>query len=511
MAETTTNRKVFTLLQVTKSIQKTLSERYNNTYWIRAEMNKINFYSHSGHCYPELVEKVNGKVIAQIKSILWKDDYKNINNNFLKILKEPLKDGIKILFLAKITFDPAFGLALQIVDIDPAYTLGDLEKEKHETIERLKNEGLFDRNKNLQIPLLPQRIAIISVETSKGYADFVKVLETNSWNYQFFHLLFPSLLQGEKAIDSIIGQLKQIKKVQGHFDVVAIIRGGGGDVGLSCYNNYELAKTIALFPLPVITGIGHATNETVVELISHSNAITPTKIAEYLLQKFHNFSVPVHRAQEKITDWAKRLISDQKSRLISEVQLFRLVTENILSQNRNGISLQVRSLSQQVQFRYKNEERLLKDLNSKLAKDSFVYLGMEKQEIRQLVISLKKDVLSQVATGKAAMQQGINILVAGVHADLALKNRSMLYNQERVREKALLLLNESNRQLDNLEKNVHNMSPFNVLKRGYSITLLKGKAIGRFTDVKADDQLETILYDGRVQSVVRTSSKTNNL
>jgi exodeoxyribonuclease VII large subunit len=109
------------------------------------------------------------------------------------------------------------------------------------------------------------------------------------------------------------------------------------------------------------------------------------------------------------------------------------------------------------------------------------------------------------------MQQGINILVAGVHADLALKNRSMLYNQERVREKALLLLNESNRQLDNLEKNVHNMSPFNVLKRGYSITLLKGKAIGRFTDVKADDQLETILYDGRVQSVVRTSSKTNNL
>lgn len=159
-------------------------------------MNKLNFYKQSGHCYPELVEKKDGKIIAQIKSHLWRDDFNRVNNNFQRILKEPLKDGIKILFQAKITFDPVHGLALWIIDIDSSYTLGDLEREKQETIKQLKEEGIFNKNKTLNLPLLPQRIAIISVETSKGYADFLKVIETNSWNYKFFHILFPSLLQG---------------------------------------------------------------------------------------------------------------------------------------------------------------------------------------------------------------------------------------------------------------------------------------------------------------------------
>src|SRR5690606_5794462 len=154
-------------------------------------------------------------------------------------------------------------------------TLGDLEKEKQETIQKLRDEGAYAKNKSLTMALLPKRIAVISVETSKGYADFMKVLETNEWDYRFYHVLFPSLLQGEKAVGSIRGQLKKIKKLKGHFDVVAIIRGGGGDVGLSCYNHYELAKDIAKFPLPVITGIGHATNETVAEMIAYSDAITP--------------------------------------------------------------------------------------------------------------------------------------------------------------------------------------------------------------------------------------------
>src|SRR5690606_17990837 len=130
----------------------------------------------------------------------------------------------------------------------------------------------YERNKKLPFPILPQRIAIISVETSKGYADFLSVIDGNPWKYKFFHFLFPSLLQGEKAVDGIIQQLRRIRKVTKHFDVVAIIRGGGGDVGLTCYNNYRLAKEIAEFPLPVITGIGHATNETVSEIIAHFNA-----------------------------------------------------------------------------------------------------------------------------------------------------------------------------------------------------------------------------------------------
>jgi exodeoxyribonuclease VII large subunit len=195
MPENVNDKQVFSLLEVTKSIEKTLEERYKSSFWVKAEMNKLNFYKQSGHCYPELVEKKDGKIITQIKSYLWKDDYFRVNNNFQRLLKEPLKDGIKILFLAKITFDTTHGLSLWILDIDPSFTLGDLEREKIEAINKLKVEGIFNKNKMLSLPLLPQRIAIISVETSKGYVDFLKVIESNSWNYKFFHFLFPSLLQ----------------------------------------------------------------------------------------------------------------------------------------------------------------------------------------------------------------------------------------------------------------------------------------------------------------------------
>src|SRR5690349_316444 len=145
MTENINGKPVYTLFEVTKSIRKTIAERYRTSYWIKAEMNKLNYYPQSGHCYPELVEKESGKVIAQVKCTLWKDDYFNINNNFLKILREPLKDGIKILFLATISFDPVHGLSVRIIDIDPGYTLGDLEAEKQETIRKLHDEGVFSR------------------------------------------------------------------------------------------------------------------------------------------------------------------------------------------------------------------------------------------------------------------------------------------------------------------------------------------------------------------------------
>lgn len=463
MPEKVADKNVFTLLEVSRSIQKTLTERYKSTYWIKAEMNKLNLYTHSGHCYPELVEKKEGKVIAQMKSILWRDDYRAINYRFLKVLNEPLKDGIKILFLASITFDPAHGLSLIIHDIDPSYTLGDIEKEKQETIKRMHTEGIFNANKLLPIPLLPQRIAIISVETSKGYADFLKVLEHNAWGYRFFQLLFPSLLQGEKAAASIIAQLRRIKKVMHHFDVVAIIRGGGGDIGLSCYNDYELAREIALFPIPVITGIGHATNETVVEMISHTNAITPTKIAEDLIQKFHNFSVPVQSAQERIAERALRLIRDEKNLFQGEVKLFRSVTQRILLENRNLIRSHARTIYQQSGFLFRSQ--------------------------REYLISLKEAIKKGVYISCASMQQELKLSAAIIRKDAA------------------ALLKNQNQDLISIEKNLYNMSPQNVLKRGYSISRHNGAAVRTYRDVKAGDRLETILYDGNLISIIESSQK----
>jgi exodeoxyribonuclease VII large subunit len=441
MPETYNNKSVFTLPDVTRSIQKTITERYKTPVWIRAELNKLNYYKQSGHCFPELVEKQEGKVLAQMRAIIWKDDFIFINREFQRVLHEPLKDGIKILFLASISFDPAHGLALRIMEIDPSFTLGDLEREKQETIQRLRIENLYDKNRELRLALLPQRMAVISVETSKGYADFIKIIQSNTQGYRFFHLLFPSILQGEKAVASMMAQLNRIRKVKDHFDLVAIVRGGGDDIGLSCYNDYRLARAIAEFPLPVLTGIGHSTNETVCEMISYSNAITPTKLAEWVLQKYHDFREPVEAANKTIMDKSLRLIIEQKTRFRSEVKMFRSVTLSKLQRNRNEMKILTGSLSQQSLFRFRNEKA------------------------------------------------GLNQL------------------QNRIPGASNILLKSRNLELEYIRQQIKNMSPENVLRRGYSITLLHGKAVKNFEDVHPGDILKTTIFSGNITSIVESTNK----
>lgn len=323
MSETMDNRKIFSLSEVTKSIAKVISSRYTSNYWIKAEMNKLNYYSHSGHCYPGLIEKSKGKVVAEMRAVIWGDDYRRINKQFITILKEPLKDGINLLICARITFDSVYGVSLNIIDIDPSFTLGELENEKQKTIERLHSENLFVYGKRLKFPLLARKIAVISVETSKGYADFLNILDNNSYGYRFFHMLFPALLQGDKAVASIVSQLKNIEKVKHYFDIVVIVRGGGGDVGLSCYNNYQLAKAIAEFPIPVLTGIGHSTNVTVSEMIAYINAITPTALADLLIRKFYDYANTVQQAKEFITLKASRRVAQENVSIANMARLLR--------------------------------------------------------------------------------------------------------------------------------------------------------------------------------------------
>lgn len=440
MPEIISDKKVFSLSEVLVSVQKTLATRYSSAFWVKAEMNKLNYYRHSGHCYPDLVDKVEGKIIAESRAILWNTDYNRINRKFQTILKEPLKDGIKILFSARVQFDPKYGLSLLILDIDPSFTLGDLEREKQETLQRLKSENRFDKNKLLKLPLLPQRIAIISVETSKGYADFLNVISGNPWKYRFFHLLFPSLLQGERAATSIIAQLRKIKKAVDHFDVVAIIRGGGGEVGLSCYNNYELAKFISEFPIPVITGIGHATNETVSEMVSHTNAITPTKLAEFLIQHFHNFSNPVKEAQQKIIDRSRRLIEENKTEFKSITRLFRSVSSKTLISSKHEVNNMSRLLGHQAFLLFIQNKEVLKNIH------------------RNITVQ------------------------TGFH------------------------LHQAKSQIESLENNMRILHPDNVLRRGYSITLLNGKSLTEVSLLKKSDVVETLLASGSFTSIV---SQTN--
>lgn len=414
MPEIVDHKTVFSLLEVSRSIQKAISERYKSLYWIKAEMNKLNHYTHSGHCYPELVEKKDGKVVAEMRSILWKADFQRINQQFLKLLNEPLRDGITILFQAAISYDPLYGFSLKIVDIDPAFVLGELEKEKRESIQKLQQEGIFQANKNLSFPLVPKRLAIISVETSKGLSDFFKIIQHNPWKYKFEYTLFPALLQGDKSVPSIIRQLANIAEKTTEFDAVAIIRGGGGDVGLSSYNNYQLAKAIAIFPVPVITGIGHSTNETVSEMVAYRNAITPSELADFLIQKFHQFAIPVDEAQNRIVQATTSIFEQEKSSLTQFSQSISWNSKAVLAAQDNRLT--------------------------------------------------------------------------------ALADHLQLFSRQLLKDKATALTS--------IERLLQLADPQQLLKRGFSITKINGKAVTQETDAHAGDEIETVLFQGTLRSTV---------
>lgn len=309
------DKNIYTLLDFCTSLENNIKNTYPKSFWIKAEISKLNLYNYSGHAYPELVEKKDNKIVAQIRSIIWKNDFLRINAKFLQVTKQPLQDGISITCRARLSYNALYGLSLIIEDIDPYITLGDLEREKFECIERLKRENIWNENKNKSLAMLPQRLAIISVKTSKGYSDFMQTIQENNHGFAFFTYMFHSLLQGDGASIQMVEALNIIEQVKDYFDCVLIIRGGGGDIGLSCYNNYMLCRKIATFPLPILTGIGHSTNETVAEMISYQNCITPTALAEFVLKRFENFQQSLDSLKDSLVKNSKLLLDREKTNL----------------------------------------------------------------------------------------------------------------------------------------------------------------------------------------------------
>lgn len=457
------NRKTFRLSEVANSIKKTLSDRYTSSFWVTGEIHKLNYYSSSGHAYPELVEKEDNKILVEMRGVIWKSNLSQINRNFNQVLQTTLQDGIKVLMLVMIEYTPMYGVQLKIIDIDPTFTLGDLEKEKRETLLRLKKENLYDLNRKTTLPLLPQRIAVISADNSKGYLDFMKILEGNPFGYKYFTMLFPALLQGDRSTQSIITQLERIKKVKHHFDAVALLRGGGGEVGLSSYNKYELSKAIAEFPLPVITGVGHSTNETVAELVSYYNAITPTKTAEFLIQKFHDFAVPLEEHNKTILRESREQLSRAKEYLMQLRRLLKTLGES-------GVE---------------REKRALANLSSQLSSAAHSSL---------------KDQLQLLQRSREQMHSLSKLLSE--------RNFSLLKELQAKITNSLERLNESETlHLNALQKQVRLLDPKNTLKRGYSITQLNGKAITGAQDLRENDEIETLLFEGSIKSKV-TQRKT---
>lgn len=316
--------------EVASSVKRTLNARYGSSFWVKAEMIKLNHYPYSGHAFPDLIEKQDDVIVAQMRAVIWSADFKRIRDKFRSCGLADLSDGITILFRASILFDEFYGLSLRIIDIDTSFTLGEMEKQRMLCIERLKAEGIYSLNSSLSLPAVPKRFAIVSVGSSKGYNDFMQIVRKHSSRFAIFTHLFPSLLQGDGAINSISEALDRINDVADCFDAVLIIRGGGGDVGLNCYNHYNLCRAVALCKLPVLTGIGHASNQTVAEQIAWCNFITPTDLADFLFSRFNN-------AYLEVLNLSKQLKSNADSILNTNNERVKLLSESLKHKIENRI------------------------------------------------------------------------------------------------------------------------------------------------------------------------------
>lgn len=435
-------KQVFSLKQVVQSIQKTIEDRYSTNYWVKAEMHKMNRYP-SGHAFPELVQKEDGKIVAQLTGTIWKQQLERINEAFIRVVKEPLQDGKTLLLLVKINYHPTFGLTLQIVDIDPSYSLGELQREREETLKKLDSLKLINRNQSREFPLLPKRIAIVSGDSSKGLSDFYQVLQENPYHYYFETTLFEAYVQGDLAVNSICSALKKIEESITEFDVVVIVRGGGAEVGMTCYNHFELCKAIASFPIPVLTGIGHSTNLTVAELVAYRNAITPTKLAEFLVLTFREFDFEIEQLTKQLSLESERLLVMKNQKLVAQA---------------NG-------LTQVVQRRVRT------------AKERFLSLQFQVQHQSR----------SQLT-----------------------KHQQSIENQEtRLKPQVLFFLDKEAQKVQQLEEKVQFLDPIHVLKRGYSITRINGKAIDEYALIEIDTEIETQTIQGTISAKVTSILKTN--
>ena len=336
-------QKIHSLAEITGSIGRCIKKFYGRCLWAKAEITKLNRFK-TGHCYPEFVQTENGKIIAACTGVIWYKVYKRINQKFIETVGSPLSDGMTVVFEFYTAFDDKRGLSLIITDIDIDSVIGESARAKIDTVNRLKSEGVFALNHNIPEPRLIQRIAVVSVSTGKGYADFAAAIEGNSEGYRYFAPLFSAAMVGDRAVGEITAQLKNIETHKHLFDAVVIIRGGGGDASLSFFNSYELSKAVAEFPLPVLTGIGHATNKTAVEETAHHSFATPSELASYIIDKTRDAERDFNTLVKSIHQKMSVIVSRNQSRLAAENRTIKIHISNIINNNR----LKLRSTTQRI-------------------------------------------------------------------------------------------------------------------------------------------------------------------
>ena len=355
---TPTSEQSLTLLDLQRMVRATLESRFRDPLWISAEISELKV-NRSGHCYLNLVEKgaTDGAPRAEARAVIWKSAYLPMASMFEAATGATLRAGLRVLVRVIVTYHEIYGFSLQIVDIDPRYTLGEIERRRRETIARLQQDGVWDMNRELELPRPTLRIAIVSSDTAAGYQDFMNELGRST--YRFQTTLFRSLMQGDAAEESIVAALTEIAQREEDFDVVAIIRGGGSTSDLALFDSYLIASYVAQFPLPIFSGIGHDKDVSVVDMVAHTSLKTPTAVATKLVEMADYEMTLVENFATEIAHNVEDMLHGEELRLYTHgVNISREATRHI-SNHEKRIELLKDGLLSRVEYMISTEEQRL--------------------------------------------------------------------------------------------------------------------------------------------------------
>lgn len=418
-----------TLSQLQARIRDVLCREFTAPLWITAEISELKVNCRSGHCYIQLVEKGgrNGVPQAQASAVIWAGQYGMLSSYFRGATGEELAAGMKVLLGVNVAYHELYGLSLRIVDIDPMYTIGDLEQQRLRTIAQLKEEGVYDLNRELGIPQVPQRIAVVSSPQAAGYRDFIKELGASP--YKFDIALFGAVMQGHGAEESIIEALGAVAERVDDFDAVIIIRGGGSQSDLSFLNSYLLSFHIAQFPLPVIAGLGHDKDQSVIDMVAALSLKTPTAVATFLIDRIAGFDVRLAMLGEEIGNFARRILERESK----DVNIYGTLLRERMAGVGTRLRWRLRSLGDSIgatanrigageMLRLDNLGAVVRERASRALSDA--YGGVEQAE-RLLAVSDPRHVLSRgfaiVRTGGKAITDAA-LAAPGETLDITLYN-----------------------------------------------------------------------------------------
>ena len=329
-----------TLYSLNNLVHNAIADALPMRYWVTGELSEVRETT-VGHCYIELVQRdeETQELVAKARGTVWARIYSLLRPYFLEQTGQPFAAGLKVLLQVSVGFHELYGYTLDVCDIEPAYTIGDIARHRQQIIKRLTDEGVIGLNKELDFPQLPQRIAVISSATAAGYGDFCDQLQNNRYGFVFYPRLFPAPMQGNGAEEGIIAALDTIAQEIDNWDVVVIIRGGGATSDLGCFDTYDLANNCAQFPLPIITGIGHLRDESVLDIVAHTSAKTPTAVAELLIHSMLANETLLTDIQSIIATAVAQRMEAEKQRIEKHLGQIPVLTALYMQSQRHRLDL----------------------------------------------------------------------------------------------------------------------------------------------------------------------------